>query len=155
MYTVQIIQDILIDFVLPAAICVVLPVMVVWFITRKKINETNRRAEIIMAAIEKNSEVSIDDYLTKMAPPQVSFKERQIKKMQSKLTFGFVLIGLGVAWLLIPVWGSMYFEFTKAAVILQSCFLGAPCLATGAGLVIGYFADRKMLERYFEREQEA
>ena len=40
---------------LPIILCgCVLPIMVVWFVVRKKINETNARTQIVTAAIEKN-----------------------------------------------------------------------------------------------------
>ena len=36
----------------PIAICCVLPIMLVWFVIRKKMNETNQRTHIVLAALE-------------------------------------------------------------------------------------------------------
>ena len=32
----------------------VLPIIIIWLVTRKQTNETNKRTEIIMSALEKN-----------------------------------------------------------------------------------------------------
>lgn len=43
------------DILLPIFICVVLPVMIVWLVTRAKQNETNKKAEIMLKAIENGA----------------------------------------------------------------------------------------------------
>ena len=37
---------------IPLGICVVLPVMIVWLVNRTRQNETNRKTEIMLKAIE-------------------------------------------------------------------------------------------------------
>ena len=54
------------DILVPLGICVALPVMIVWLVMRKKTNETNRRTEIVLAAIEKNSEIDVEDFFKKI-----------------------------------------------------------------------------------------
>lgn len=39
---------------------VVLPTIIVWLVSRYKKHETDKRAEIALVAIEKNSEISIE-----------------------------------------------------------------------------------------------
>lgn len=39
---------------------VALPVLIVWLNNRKKINETNQRTQIVLAAIEKNAETDVN-----------------------------------------------------------------------------------------------
>ena len=41
----------------PIAVCVVLPVMIVWLINRTRQNETNRRTEIMLKAIEAGATI--------------------------------------------------------------------------------------------------
>ena len=59
MYSLQFLEGILI----PLGVCVVLPVLVVWLVMRKKTNETNRRTEVMLAAIEKGSDVNAEKLL--------------------------------------------------------------------------------------------
>lgn len=59
-------------------ICAVaLPTLIVWLNNRKKINETNQRTQIVLAAIEKNAETDVEDLLKKMAPQKSSRMSRQ------------------------------------------------------------------------------
>ena len=44
------------EILVPLGIVVVLPVLIVWLDMRKKANDTNKRTEIVLAAIEKNSD---------------------------------------------------------------------------------------------------
>ena len=45
----------------------VLPIYYIWQSTRQKMNETNMRAQVVLAAIEKNKETDVEDLLKKMA----------------------------------------------------------------------------------------
>ena len=57
------------DIINAMGICVVLPIVIVWLINRRKTNETNRRAEILLKAIEAGSTVDLN-----------LFKEQQKQK---------------------------------------------------------------------------
>ena len=46
----------------------VLPIFYIWLSTRQKMNETNMRTQVVLAAIEKNKETDVEDMLKKMAP---------------------------------------------------------------------------------------
>ena len=69
------------DILVPLGICVALPVMVVWLVMRHRTNETNRRTEIVLAAINKNSDVDVEEFLKKLNPPRKSVKEKLMLKM--------------------------------------------------------------------------
>ena len=45
---------------------VVLPIIIVALVARAKTNATNKRAEIALAAIEKNSDVDLEQFFKKM-----------------------------------------------------------------------------------------
>ena len=89
------------EILVPIAVCCVLPIMIVWFVIRKKMNDTNQRTQIVLAAIEKNPEMDIEELLKK-----ISAKPRLLKeKLLTKLLWGClaVLLGIGLigfgAWL--------------------------------------------------------
>ena len=47
------------DIFLPLGVCVVLPVMIVWLVTRARQNETNKKTEIMLKAIEADKKALI------------------------------------------------------------------------------------------------
>ena len=62
---------------LPIILCgCVLPIMVVWFVVRKKINETNARTQIVTAALEKNPDMDVEELLKKISPKKKLLKEK-------------------------------------------------------------------------------
>ena len=61
---------------MPIAICCVLPIMLVWFVIRKKMNDTNQRTQIVLAAIEKNPEMDIEEIMKKISPKPRLLKEK-------------------------------------------------------------------------------
>ena len=61
------------DIINVIGICVVLPIVIVWLINRRRTNETNRRAEILLKAIEAGATVDLNLF----QEPQ---KQRSIKE---------------------------------------------------------------------------
>ena len=57
----------IIEDLVPIAICVVLPIAIVWMTTRTRIKRDNLRKEIILAAMEKNSDIDIEEMTKKLA----------------------------------------------------------------------------------------
>ena len=51
-------------------------VLIVRMIIRNQQNETNKRTEVALAAIEKNPDIDVEELLKKMAPKQKSLKEK-------------------------------------------------------------------------------
>ena len=80
------------DIIATVGICVVLPIVIVWLINRKKTNETNRRAEIMLKAIEAGSTVDLN--LFQEPQKQKSIKE----KLLDRLTAAWIatLVGLPI-----------------------------------------------------------
>ena len=75
-----------------ACLCV-LPIVIALLNTRRKMNETDVRKQIVLAAIEKNKETDVEDLLKKMAPKQKLLKE----KLLSKLLWGCIILLLGLS----------------------------------------------------------
>ena len=59
----------------PLACGCVLPIMAIWFGVRQKMNETNQRTQIVLAAIEKNPEMDIEELLRKISPKKKLLKQ--------------------------------------------------------------------------------
>ena len=70
---------VLMNILVPIAICVVLPVLIVWLIGRVRQNETNRKAEIMLKAIENGQ--SIDPEIFKSNKQTTSVKKDLLDKL--------------------------------------------------------------------------
>ena len=53
-----------------------LPVLAIWLSTRKEINDTNKRQEILMAVLEKNPDMDVEQWLEKLSPKEKLLKEK-------------------------------------------------------------------------------
>ena len=131
------------DIIIPLAVCVLLPVIIVWIVSRVRLNETNRRAEIMLKAIENG--VTLDPDLFKSEKKKASIK----KELIDKLNGACITSLMGAAFLILyfikcdlPFFPSSYFPLA-----------GAVMLAVGIGLFISYFTGKKMLAKEIEVEE--
>ena len=137
---------------LAAIICIVgavaLPVLLMWLHNRRKINETNQRAQIVLAAIEKNAETDIEELLRKMAPQRKLLKE----KMLSKLLWGSIIGLLGIIFL---VYGLLidYRGGMNTNDLIHIYFAGGILLTVGIAFIANYRLSKKMLAKEIEAEE--
>ena len=136
------------DLIAVLGICVVLPIIVVILVTRAKTNATNRRAEIAMAAIEKNTNVDLEEFFRKMNPPRRSIKERLLNRLL--LGCIFTLFGLGV-YIAIFVYNMNVGGFDRNMFIGLS-IAAVPSLGIGLAFLINYFIGRRILKQEMEAE---
>ena len=127
-------------------ICAVaLPILIVWLNNRKKINETNQRTQIVLAAIEKNQETDVEDLLKKMAPQKKLLKE----KLLTKLLWGGILTLLGLALTIFGCYLIAGREDHNNPFIL----FGPLLMPVGIAFLINYFVGKKMLAKEMEAEE--
>ena len=135
------------DIFVPLGICVVLPVMVVWLAVRHRTNDTNKRTEIVLAAINKNSDVDIEELLKKLNPPRKSVKE----KLLQKLTWASVLMAIGIL-----LGGfSMIMDYRgegDPSNIRFFEFISGICFFIGLAILITFFVGKKMMAKELEAE---
>lgn len=137
----------LVDILIPLGVCVVLPVLVVWLVMRKKTNETNRRTEIMLAAIEKGSDVNAEkllDLFDKTGKPTKTTRTALKEKLMKKLLTSFVLMGIGLGFC-VPAALMGYLGGSTPEEISSFASVGAICLLTGAAFLLSYFISRKFL----------
>lgn len=119
----------------------VLPIIIIWLVTRKQINETNKRTEIIMSALEKNPDVNVAEWLDKLAPEN---KGKLLKeKLMTKLTWGIICLILGIGTI---VYGACS-SFASSTPIG-----GGALLAVGIALLVSFFFGKKFLAKEIEAE---
>ena len=134
---------------LPIILCgCVLPIIFIWMETRRKMNETNARTQIVTAAIEKHPDMDVEEILKKVSRKPKLLKE----KLLTKLLWGCItsLIGIGLTGL------GIYMKSTGLGIDVDVqtalCF-GLILLAIGAAFIINYGVGRKMLAKEIEAEE--
>lgn len=127
-------EDILVGFGLPVFICVVLPVAIVLILSRVKVNRDNKRAEIIMKALESNADVNAGKLVESLNQSQMSEREMQNRRLLRGCIFSLLGLVSMIAGVVFAVKGGS----TKEALLLGGGFL-----AIGASYMIVYFVSRK------------
>ena len=119
----------------PIAICVVMPVAIVLIIALTKINAENKRAEVLMRAIESNNVVDTDKLLAQ-------FKKRvrtprELLNLRLRRGFMFTLIGaiMIVLGLLAKFEGCNFAEDD----VFMPMMMGGISLGAGISYLIVYF----------------
>ena len=138
----------LIPILVPIFCGCILPIMIVWLNNRRRIIENNSRTQIVLAAMEKNPGMDIDEMLKKMAPKQKLLKE----KMLAKLLWGCITLLLGVGLAIFCLCTSFGGGMTPSN-LWFSGFMSAIMIAVGIAFLINYFIGKKMLAKEIEAEQ--
>lgn len=122
-------------------VCVVLPVLIVFIVFRAAMNSDNKRAEILIKAIEHNGDIDADRLARALEKPRKS--PREILNLRLLRGCIFSLVGL----FLIAV-GLVSFaagtEFGADPVMVPMLFGGAS-MAIGVSYLIVYFVTRGQL----------
>ena len=126
----------------------VLPIMVVWLIIRESMNKTNQRTQIVLAAIEKNPDMDIEELMKKISPKKKLLKE----KLLSKLLWGGIVAFLGIALLGYCIVQG-YVGGMPTAALQQFSLFGAVLLGIGIAFLINYYVGRKLLAKEIDAEE--
>lgn len=135
------------DTIVPICICVVLPIVIVWLGIRMKTHSDEVRKELILAAMEKNAVVDMEELMKKLNGPKKLLKEKLLKKFQWGLATTFLGIGM------IAIAGCIG-GFGHPKDIFTFGLIGAVLLAVGIAFIISYVVGKKMLAKEMEAEEE-
>ena len=140
----------LVQILVPIACCCVLPIMLVWFGIRRKMNETNQRTQIVLAAIEKNPEMDIEELMKKIS---ISQKPKLLKeKLLTKLLWGCLTTLLGIGLIGFGIYlGANHLGGTDDP--MTAVGFGLVSLGVGIAFLINYFTGKKMLVKEIEAEE--
>lgn len=138
------------EILIPIGVCVVLPVMIVWLVNRTRQNDTNRKTEIILKAIEAGA--PIDANFFKAQNDTKTVKERLLKRLSGGCIFAFI----GIACEIIGIINMIKWDgATSNDSSVVPMVIGGICLAIGISLLIVFFVGRKMLAKEIEAEEKA
>ena len=135
--------------VLVACGCI-LPIVAILAVVRKKMNDTNQRTQIVLAAIEKNPEMDIEELLKK-----ISHKPRLMKeKLLTKLLWGCLATLLGIGLMGTGAWMG-YVGGSVPNDIYAAVCSGLIALGVGIAFLVNYFVGKKMLAKEIEAEEKS
>ena len=129
------------DILVPISICVVLPVAIVLIIFMTAMNSDNKRAKVLIKAIEANNNIDADKLAAAFAKPRKTPLEILNKRLLRGCMFTFTGIALIIVALVSLAYGT---EFANDSVTLPMIFGGA-LLAIGLSYLVVYFVTRKQV----------
>ncbi len=134
------------DIIKPICIFVVLPIVLVLFYLRNKRYESEKRTEIVMAAIEKNGDIDVQEFFRNLNKPRKTVREKLAMQLHWEVLLGSVFTVFGLVVFIALGVMSLVGGLVDQNVIAMSCCWGIPTLAIGIGLLIAYFSGKKMLK---------
>lgn len=134
--------DALGEILIPIFICAVMPVCIVALITWSKMATSNKRAEVLIKAIEAGSAIDTDKLAEALQKSPNRPKTPQ-DVLNMRLLRGCIASFLGVATLLSAMVGAMY--HLPEPLIFFTCLPGFGLLAIGLAYLAVYMATRKQV----------
>lgn len=127
--------------------CMVLPICAIWMVTKQNIARDNNRKDILMAALDKNPDVDIEDLMHKLNPPTKLLKEKLLKK----LLWGMILSFAGIGLIVIDAIAAVCNIWTGDPACMTAGW-GVVIAAIGVGLLVNYNMGKKLLAKEMEAE---
>ncbi len=141
-------MDHLTEILVPIACGCILPIVAIVSGVRKKINETNQRTQIVLAAIEKNPDMDIEEIMKKISHKPKLLKE----KLLTKLLWGSLSTLLGIGLIGLGAWTGWVGGGGSDDPFAACCF-GLIALGVGIAFLVNYFVGKKMLAKEMEAEE--
>ena len=130
------------DILVSLGVVVALPVLIVAIIFKSVMAADRNRKEIILAALEKNPNLNVEDLVKRMNKSEKLIKEKLLAKLQR----GCLCCLMGVALVLLYFFPSVHNEFLIIA--------GTALMAIGIAFLVGYFVGRRMLAKEMQAEEQ-
>ena len=125
------------EILVPIFCGAILPMVVVFIESRRKKNSDNKRAEIMIKAIESGEDIDVDKIAEALGKP----KRTPLEVLNGRLLRGCMFSLVGAALVI------LYFIWPEAdsASRISVLFLGAISAAVGIAYLIVYFATRSQI----------
>lgn len=129
---------------------VILPITIVFLVSRRKMQSEKNRKEIILAALEKNADIDIEELVKKMNKPEKLLKEKLLKKLQ----WGMLAFFMGVGLIGFGIYLNMNgIDETEDDPLAYIC-VGMSVVAVGIAFLAHYHIGKKMLAKEMEAEEQ-
>lgn len=133
---------------IPISVCVVLPVTIVWLTMRTAQNETNRKTEVMLKALETGA--TLDPSFFRNTKKAKGIKERLL----GRLTAACVTLLIGISALIggIVICNHTTWNLAETPFPLFAAF-GSILTAVGLALLFTFFVGKKMLAKEIAAEE--
>lgn len=133
----------LIEILIPIGVAVVLPIAIVAIVFRSALASERNRKEIVLAALEKNPDIDVEQLMKNLKKSEKLIKE----KLLARLERGCACCLMGVAFMVLYFFLGVQGEDFITVV-------GAALIAIGIAFLVSYFVGRRMLAKEMEAEQQ-
>ena len=133
----------LVQILVPIGVAVVLPIAIVAIVFRSALASERNRKEIVLAALEKNPDIDVEQLMKNLKKSEKLIKE----KLLARLERGCLCCLMGVAFILL----YFFCEVIRTDMLL---IVGAALIPIGIAFLISYFVGRHMLAKEMEAEQQ-
>lgn len=125
----------LIGTLVPIFVCVVLPVGIVWLVTRAGVNKDRQRSQVVIEALKNNPDIDINEILKTYSVKEKTPQER----LQNRLLRGVLFSILAVAITFFVIF-DVYGLGNQGMLVLDIVFYGL-----GISNMVVFFLQRKQL----------
>ena len=125
----------LIGTLVPIFVCVVLPVGIVWLVTRAGVNKDRQRSQVVIEALKNNPDIDINEILKTYSVKEKTPQE----KLQNRLLRGVLFSILAVAITFFVIF-DVYGLGNQGMLVLDIVFYGL-----GISNMVVFFLQRKQL----------
>ena len=135
------------EILIPLSICVIMPITMVWMNLRSKKQADKNRTDIILAALEKNPNIDLEELMQKITPKSATLKEKLLKK----LMWGSVISAIGIGFL----GYALYMDFVGGMSVEdmeRSYFCGGITMLIGLAILLVFFISKRMMAKELEAE---
>ena len=133
---VEILDD-LVNTLIPISICCLLPLGIIWLYYRAQMNKENKRTEIIMKALESNSNLDTDSLVKALENTSKTPQGIRYARLQRGCQYTLLGIALCVVFL---ISNGKEIDSDMAFMMI---FAGAASIAVGISYLIVYFVSGK------------
>ena len=132
----------MVEIIVPIGVCVVLPVMVVWLVFRSRNHIVDRKADVLLKAIENGQDIDPEMF----ASDDRSKRTKRSLKMNllGRLQTGIILVIMGA----VLFAGAMVIPGKDSLFIIASILL-----AIGIGFCVAFFVGKKWMEAEIKAEE--
>ncbi|MGM9735225.1 MAG: DUF6249 domain-containing protein [Candidatus Cryptobacteroides sp.] len=141
-------MDYLVELLIPLGVCVVLPVMIVWLVTRVKSKSIDKKTDVLMRALENGQEVDTSLLIEKKGGVPKNIKMELLQKLQVAVVFSV----LGIALIVLSVTGVMGDNAGVGFPVFLLC--GVIFAAIGIGNAVSYAIGNRSLKEEMTAELE-
>lgn len=133
----------LVQILVPIGVAVVLPIAIVAIVFRSALASERNRKEIVLAALEKNPDIDVEQLMKNLKKSEKLIKE----KLLARLERGCLCCLMGMAFMVLYFFLGVQGEDFIVVV-------GAALIAIGIAFLVSYFVGRRMLALEMEAEQQ-